>query len=70
MKQYKYTADGKYMESFKNQENFTDQLETKLNFISESCDCYDVEECETILINNKKETKCKKYKACNTNCKK
>jgi hypothetical protein len=70
MKQYKYTTTGIYMESYKIKEKFTDQLETKFVFDKNSCDCYDVEQCQTTIINGKKEEKCNKYQICNTKCKK
>jgi len=72
-KQYKYTVDGRYIESYKNIEKFSEEIETSINLNmdnSEKCDCYNVVECSSININGKKEEKCKKYSACNKKCKK
>ena len=74
-KQYKYTVDGRYIESYKNIENFSEEIETSLNLNLNNdnikrCECYNVVECSSININGKKEEKCKKYLVCNTKCKK
>jgi hypothetical protein len=71
-KQYKYTVDGRYLESYKNIERFSDEIETAINSSDniKTCDCYNVMECSSISINGKKEEKCKKYLVCNSKCKK